>query len=114
LRGDFKLSIENEPQMTELLKQVARSSLYRTSVDASNKTRELCGIVDEDFEHLQERLGADQEQLLTLLDEDLSELLMAETEDHYIKGFIQGYLFLLKNQEKTQFAGTNWALKQSV
>lgn len=96
--------MENEPQMTELLKQVARSSLYRTSIQSSDKTRMLCVKVDEDFEHLHESLGVDQEQLLTLFDEDLTQLLTEETEDHYIKGFMQGYLFLLKNQEKNHLS----------
>jgi hypothetical protein len=103
-------NLKNVDQFTELLKAVAYESLTQTNVPLSCCSREKAAATGKSYESLEEALvDPRQTELLEEFDAAYTEMLVSEATDNYITGFIQGYLFFKKHQEKNRLAGNETA-----
>jgi hypothetical protein len=102
--------IENVAQFTELLKAVACESLSKINVPLSCCSKEKGAATEESYEALKASLTDPQQtELLEGFDAAFTDMLASEATDNYITGFMQGYLFFKKHQEKSSFAGNETA-----
>lgn len=101
--------VENA-ELIELLKAVAQESLSKTNVPLSYCSHEKATATSKIYETLEASLTDPQQtELLEEFDAAFTDLLASESTDNYITGFIQGYLFFKKHQEKNRLAGNESA-----
>lgn len=99
--------VENA-ELIEVLKVVALESLSKINVPQSSWSGDKAAATQESYETLEASLvDPRQTELLEEFDAAYNELLTSEANDNYINGFIQGYLFFKKHQEKNLIAGND-------